>query len=271
MKEKIAIFYNSKRKTSIEFYLKLKKYLRRLGFGIENICVNKSYCREIEASLAISIGGDGTVLYAARYIAGKDIPLLAINAGGLGFLSPVEMKRFKPFLKEVIEKKYKVIERFFLEIESKNRKYIALNDCVIRSTEPRAFSLDVYYNDIFLSKYFGDGIIVSTPTGSTAYNLASSGPIITPHANVFSISPICPHTLTLRPIVLPDSGRLEINLSCSKDKINIIMSIDGQENIKLFPEDKVYITRYEKTLKTIVPKNFSYFELLRKKLSWGER
>lgn len=271
MEKSISIFFNSKRKNSFNFYRKVKKFLYKLGFKTEDICVNKVYAGKLNCKLAISIGGDGTVLYASRHIVDKDIPLLSINAGGLGFLSSIEMDKFEAFFMDILKEKYKIIERTLLEIELKNKKYIALNDCVIKTSGPRAFILNVYYNNNFLSSYFGDGIIVSTPTGSTAYNLASSGPIITPHANVFSLSPICPHTLTLRPIILPDTGIIEINFPNKKEKSEIIMSIDGQENMEIEYKDKVYISKYEKTLKSIVPKDFSYFELLRKKLSWGER
>jgi len=268
---KIVIFYNSRRRDSLEFYKKVKKYLFSLGLKTQDICVNKKCPDKIFGKLAISIGGDGTVLYASRHIVDYNLPMISINAGGLGFLSSVEIDRFKGFFNEVLKEKYKIVERAFLQINIKGKKYIALNDFVIRANEPRAFSLDVYYNDNFISRYFGDGLIISTPTGSTAYNLASSGPIIVPHANVFSLSPICPHTLSLRPIILPDTGELCVKFDSNdnKDIMRIVLSIDGQENLELSGKNRIYISRYPKTIKTLVPKNFSYFELLRKKLNWG--
>ncbi|PIS47116.1 MAG: NAD(+) kinase [Elusimicrobia bacterium CG08_land_8_20_14_0_20_51_18] len=276
MIKKVAVFFNSKRENAFKFYLGAVKHILSRGIKVEKICVNKSCRGPVKADLAISIGGDGTVLYAARHIINADIPLLSVNAGGLGFLSGVEPAGFEKIFDEIVKDKYRIIERFFLDVKvrsvGRERRYISLNDCVIRARDPRAFSLDVYYNGVFLSKYFGDGLIISTPTGSTAYNLASQGPIIMPHTNVFSLTPICPHTLTHRPMILPNGGEIEIEILKSlKESSRIIISVDGQENFELRPGDKIKISRYPEILKSLVPRNFSYFEVLRKKLSWGER
>jgi NAD+ kinase len=274
MIKKVLFFYNSKRKKAEKFTLEAMRFVRNKKIKTECVCVsknNKNY--DLDADLAIAIGGDGTVLYSARHIVDRGMPLLAINAGGLGFLSAIEPKDFRDFFLSILKGKYKKIERFLLELDcNKNKKYLSLNDIVIRSYESRAFHLKVNYNNDLLSYYFGDGLIISTPTGSTAYNLAAMGPIITPDSSIISLTPICPHTLTHRPMALSAEGLLRIKFSRkNEDRLGIFISVDGQEKIELAKGEEIKIKKYSKTLSTIAPLDYSYFEMLREKLSWGMR
>jgi NAD+ kinase len=221
---------------------------------------------------AVSIGGDGTVLYASRYLAERDIPLIAIKAGGLGFLSSVEVNELENFIKNYLDNNYKIINRTLLNVKINDSHFIALNDCVIKSKDLRTFYTDIYFFNDRISTYFSDGVIISTPTGSTAYNLSAGGPIIHPHSNVIVITPISPHTLTHRPVVLPDKSYLRIKTHekhLQKNK-NIVISLDGQITLDM-DDSELEVSIYEKNLRTIVSKNYSYFEVLKKKLSWGER
>lgn len=269
--KKCVIFYNSNNNKNIEILKKITRVLKSKKISLETVCVIDKCPFEIKADFAVSIGGDGTVLYASHYLVEKGIPLISVKAGGLGFLSSIEVSEAEDFIKLYLKEEYKMINRSLLKINYKKKHFIALNDLVIKSKELRTFYTDIYYLNDYVSTYFSDGIIVSTPTGSTAYNLSSGGPIIHPHSKVMVVTPISPHTLTHRPVVLPDTSLIKIY---AREKYEnhggIVLSIDGQENME-YDMSAVEISVYEKFLKTIVPKKYSYFEVLRKKLSWGER
>lgn len=272
------IFYNSKRRKAIVFAAGIEKRLSAAGTRVSKICVNDAFCGFKAADAAIAVGGDGTVLYAARHLMKHSVPALGINAGGLGFLSGMENAEFISRIDDFLEGRFKKIKRSLLSVEvvrgSKKvfGPFPALNDCVIRSAEARAFNLNVSYGSQFLSNYFGDGLIVCTPTGSTAYNLAALGPIAMPELEVALLSPICPHTLTHRPLVLSAGENIKIKvLSARYSPHNVMLSIDGQENFELKARDEVIIKKHPQIFEMLVPENFSYFDILRKKLRWGER
>ncbi|MCX7905245.1 MAG: NAD(+)/NADH kinase [Elusimicrobiales bacterium] len=267
---KCTIFYNSSNVQNIKILRFLEKILCENFISFEKICVIKKFCGDIKSDFAISIGGDGTVLWASHFLVEKEIPLIAVKAGGLGFLSSVEVSELKDFIKSYIKGKYKVVNRTVLEIKNGKDKFIALNDCVIKSSSFRMFYCDVFYSKEFISSYFSDGVIISTPTGSTAYNLSAMGPIVHPNSKVILLTPISSHTLTHRSLVLPETSLLKIKVRNKKgDKSKIFILIDGQKNIQFGEE--LLVSVYKKTFKTIVSKDYSYFDILRKKLSWGER
>lgn len=268
--KKCVIFYNSKNRENIKILKRILKIIKDKKIGIEQICIFDEFSKEISADFAVSIGGDGTVLYASHRLVLKDIPLIAIKAGGLGFLSSIEMAEAERFIIDYLDDNYKTINRSMLKIKYKNKIFVALNDFVIKSRDLRTFYTDVYFLNDYISTYFSDGVIVSTPTGSTAYNLSSGGPIVHPHSKVMIITSVSPHTLTHRPVVLPDASILRIKAREKYEDSNIVITIDGQESIH-YDSSFIEVSVYEKFLKSIVPKNYSYFEVLRKKLSWGER
>lgn len=268
---KCIVFYNSKNEENLKILEKLSRLLENNSISVKKICVLEK-CSNIEkADFAISVGGDGTVLWASHYIVDMDIPLMAVKSGGLGFLSSVEVAELEDFIKKYLDGKYTILERSMLKISYKDKVYKALNDCVVKSSGFRMFYADVYYSDEFISSYFSDGLIISTPTGSTAYNLSAFGSIVHPKAEVVIINPISSHTLTHRSLILPQKCKLRVFVrkkDLYKDE-NIFISFDGQINIPL--EDSIEISVYDKKLKHIVSQNYSYFDILRKKLSWGER
>ncbi|HAF96059.1 MAG TPA: hypothetical protein DER10_09255 [Elusimicrobia bacterium] len=274
----VALFYNSKRKKAITFAAGIEKRLSAAGVPVYKICVNDVFYELKAVDAAIAVGGDGTVLYAARHLIKRPVPTLGINAGGLGFLSGMENTEFLLRIREFMAGRFKKIKRSLLsaEVMRGSKKvfgpFPALNDCVIRSTEARAFNLNVSYGSQFLSNYFGDGLIVCTPTGSTAYNLAALGPIAMPELEVALLSPICPHTLTHRPLVLSAREDIKIKVLSARHRPHkVILSIDGQENFELKGHDEIIIKKHPSIFEMLVPENFSYFDVLRKKLRWGKR
>jgi NAD+ kinase len=274
----VVLFYNSKRRKAMAYAAAIERRLKAAGAKVARICVNDAYCDFKAADAAVAVGGDGTVLYAARHVISRAIPVLGINAGGLGFLSGIEQKEFLKSLDVFLRGGFKKIRRSLLSVRVERAgKTVfgplpALNDCVIRSPESRAFTLRASFGGQFLSEYFGDGLIISTPSGSTAYSLAASGPIVMPDLEVFLLSPICPHTLTHRPIVLSAAEDLKVAVRGGHSGPQVVtLSIDGQENFRLAPGDTVVVGKHGKNFQMLAPEGFSYFDILRRKLSWGER
>jgi NAD+ kinase len=194
----------------------------------------------------------------------------------LGFLAETDPKEIFPFLEEVLRGNFRIEERMMLEVTVKSGKNatreLALNDCTIRSgNNGRVISITAKVNDEFLANYLGDGLIVATPTGSTAYSLAASGPIVHPHLSLFILTPICPHTLAQRPLIISTNHRLELSVIPKSLLEKPIISIDGQINLPIKKDDIISICCFNKPLKLIVNPKRKYFQVLRAKLKWGER
>ncbi len=232
------------------------------------------------ADIAIGLGGDGTMLRAARILAPHSIPLLGVNVGGLGFLSGTDAADFRRHCDAILRGDWVLEERWMLEVSVYRKEKrifgpsIALNDCVIRcGDQARAISLKARSGEDFVADYFGDGLIVSTPTGSTAYALAAMGPIVDPRLNVLLIAPICPHTLTQRPLIVPAADPFSVQLLVRRmgETPQTLMSVDGQLGCSLKVGDEVRLRRFEKPLRLLMNPDRSYYEILRRKLKWGER
>ncbi|MBI5200938.1 MAG: NAD(+)/NADH kinase [Elusimicrobia bacterium] len=233
------------------------------------------------ADIAIALGGDGTMLRVARQLAPHAVPLFGINSGGLGFLSGTDPTLMKRNLSAVLAGAFEMEERWMVSVEvyrGAKRTFgphIALNDCVIRCGDTaRAITLRASSGELFLANYFGDGLIVSTPTGSTAYALAAGGPVVDPRLDAFLIAPICPHTLTQRPLIIPAEHPLAVRLArrhAHEQPPEGLMSLDGQVGCTLHLGDEVRIRRFEKPFRLLLNPKRSYFETLRRKLHWGER
>ena len=274
----VVVFYNSKRRSTMKYAASLERRLKAGGAGVVKICVN-DVCREFSrADAGIAVGGDGTVLYAARHVIRYGMPVLGINAGGLGFLSGIEQKEFLKNTGVFLRGGFEKIKRSLISVSVLRGNTVvsgplpALNDCVIRSPEVRAFVLRASCGGQFLSEYFGDGLIVSTPSASTSFSLAASGPIIMPDLELLLLSPICPHTLTHRPIVLSAAQELRVSVQEGRSGPQLLsLSLDGQEHFSLEPGDTVVVRRHSRNFEMLVPHGFDYFDVLRRKLSWGER
>ncbi len=225
------------------------------------------------ADLVISLGGDGTMLTAARALANLDTPLLGINLGRLGFLADVSFDDFESYLAAVFQGRYSVEKRFFIQGEffEEDRLVssgIALNDIILHSHESsRMIEYEVYSGGVLIHTQRADGVIVTTPTGSTAYALSGGGPIMHPSLETLAIVPICPHTLSNRPIVLPADQPIEISLG--QDDTIAQVSYDGQSTLLMGNQNKMRITRYAMPLTLLHPEDYDYFQILRAKLYWS--
>lgn len=226
-----------------------------------------------QSELVISLGGDGTLLTAARALVDKDTPLLGINMGRLGFLADVSIGDFESHLEAVVGGKFTVEKRFFIEGEfhSPNRSTssnIALNDIILHSHESLSMiEYEVYSDGKLIHQQRADGVIVTTPTGSTAYALSGGGPIMHPSLETLAIVPICPHTLSNRPIVLSANQQIEILLSQPGSVAQV--NYDGQATVLMENQDRIRIYRYPRPLTLLHPQDYDYFEILRAKLNWS--
>jgi NAD+ kinase len=228
--------------------------------------------------MVVVLGGDGTLLSMADCIAaaGKSIPMLGVNFGSLGFLTEVTLPELYPSLETVLAGKALVEERLMLASTVRRTRetfstYVALNDVVVAKTaRSRMIDLSVSVGDEFVTRVKADGIIVATPTGSTAYNLAAGGPIVEPSVDALILTPIAPHTLTNRPIIIPASSTVRVQPHM-EGRDEVFVTFDGQAGFQLEDGDEISIRRAERSLLLIHPSTRSYFEVLRQKLKWGER
>jgi len=229
-----------------------------------------------QAELVVVLGGDGTLISVARLFSGRDVPILGVNLGSLGFLTEITVEELYTRLEKVLEGNPRVSERMMLEVTlhregQEIEKGHVLNDMVInKGALARIVDLETKVNRHFLTTYKADGLIVSTPTGSTGYSLSAGGPIIHPLMSCIVITPICPHTLTNRPIVVTDESVISITVASSFDE-KVYLTLDGQVGFELREGDSVEVRRALKTTALVMSRTRDYFEVLRTKLKWGER
>jgi NAD+ kinase len=235
-------------------------------------CVSKAELGK-RADLLITFGGDGTLLSVARS-APTGVPVLGVNMGTLGFLTEVAVEEFPAVLETVLSGKYSAEERVTFDVvvegpQREKRTYRVLNDATInKSALARIVDMRVTVSGQFVSTFRADGLIVSTPTGSTAYNLSAGGPIVYPTMGAIVLTPICPHMLTNRPIVLPDTLDVEIGIVTQNQEI--FLTLDGQEGLPVTEHDRVCIRKSQQTVLLVQSPNKNYFDVLRNKLKWGE-
>lgn len=229
-----------------------------------------------QAELVVVLGGDGTLISVARLFSGKEVPIVGVNLGSLGFLTEVTVEELYPLLERCLEGNPRVSERMMLDVtvfrDSKeiDRTHV-LNDMVInKGALARIVDLETKVNRHFLTTYKADGLIISTPTGSTGYSMSAGGPIIHPLMSCIVITPICPHTLTNRPIVVTDDSIISITIASSFDE-KVYLTLDGQVGFKLMQGDSIEVRKALKTTGLVRSKDRDYFEILRTKLKWGER
>ena len=222
-----------------------------------------------DLDILIALGGDGTILRAARAIEKFEIPILAVNIGHLGFLSTIELSQLDDAMKDLIENKFHIDDRMMIKCSLINRKEdrycTSLNDIVVsKDTLSRAINYQIYIDDTFYIEYKADGIIVATPTGSTAYSLSAGGPIIHPKLNAMAITPICPISVGIKTIVLDSNNKILIKIN--SDSENVYLSVDGQSAIKLNNNEKILIEVLPQKCKLIKFDDYNYFKVLRKKI-----
>lgn len=224
-----------------------------------------------ESDIIVSIGGDGTVLTTGYLARNSGTPILGINYGKLGFLAEYEIKNLDKLIDELLNDDYYIEERITLTgstSQGEEDKYFAINDIVIdKGKWPKMIELELKVDNKYVSTFLADGIIISTPTGSTGYSLSTGGPIVAPEAKAITISPISPHTLTMRPLVLSSNQKISIKTTSQHESIQI--SCDGQRVSQDKSPSFVHISNSNIPLKLVRTKSTSYFNILRKKLFWG--
>jgi NAD+ kinase len=226
-----------------------------------------------EVNLIISLGGDGTLLRAARLAATENIAVFGVNLGGLGFLTQIGINDLEKSLEKLYQGRYFIDERMMLSCivkrkEEEIKKFTALNDVVIgKGAFARIICLATYVNKDYVITYSADGLVVSTSTGSTAYSLSAGGPIVNPNINSIILTPICPHTLSARPLIIGENDQVKIKLESSEEKV--MVTIDGQEGFVLKPKDEVIIKKSDHEARLITFKEKSFYTVLREKLRWS--
>ena len=271
-KAKIAQYTNSLKKWLEEKAVEVFLSVEIAGkIGVRNGLKWDELARKSE--LLIVLGGDGTMLRTARYVAKYNVPILGINMGSFGYLTEVNLNEMHSTLELILSGKFTAEKRMMLAVAIKHGKIITnvgdvLNDVVIdRGNLSRINELETAVNGEYLTTYKGDGLIISTPTGSTAYSLSAGGPIVFPAKDLIIINPICPHTLTNRPIIFPADSNLSITLS-SKGK-GATLTLDGQESHRIRSGDVVTIKKSKYVTMLVLSPLRSYWEILRSKLGWG--
>jgi NAD+ kinase len=233
--------------------------------------------REIadHCDVLVALGGDGTMIATARLVSGRGIPVLGVNMGTLGYLTEFTVDDCIPALEAVVRGEYEIDSRMMLSwcvVRDGDQvgAGTALNDIVVnKSALARIIDIDCTVGSHYVTTYRADGLILSTPTGSTAYNLSAGGPIIAPGVEAFAVAPICPHTLTNRPLVLPHKSEIKLRIHTREQEV--MLTADGQTGLPLMSDDVIEIRKSQKSFNTIAAKDRDYFEILRSKLKWSGR
>ncbi len=226
--------------------------------------------------LAIVVGGDGNMLGAARVLARFDIAVIGVNRGNLGFLTDLDPENFERELEQVLAGHFSEENRFLLEVEIYRHEKLkssnaAVNEAVLHANKvAHMIEFEAFIDNDFVFSQKSDGLIVATPTGSTAYSLSGGGPILNPNINAMSLVPMFPHTLTSRPLVVDANSEIVIVLSPTND-VDLQVSCDSHVVLAVMPGDKIVIRKGDQTLRMVHPKNYSYYNILRQKLNWGSR
>jgi NAD+ kinase len=273
----VLIIVNRKKKDSSQITDDIQSYLKSLNIKISVLSSGDKLSDTLSLSdfdLAISLGGDGTVLFAARLLVEFSIPIIPINLGTFGFITEVSKSEWQSAFDEYRSGLLGVSNRVMLDItvvrQNKDiKRFRGLNDLIINADGiAKLLSLNVDLNNDSLGKYRADGVIVATPTGSTAYSLAAGGPIIHPDMSSMILTPICPFSLSNRPIVIPSSDRITIIVE-KEQRTQVILTVDGQEVFPLEPEDEIHITESEKRISIIRSDKRSFYEVVKTKLGWS--
>lgn len=233
---------------------------------LDEVELNHEVLKDLD--MIISLGGDGTILNTVRLIEGHHIPILGVNIGNLGFLTSAELNNFEEEFKDILNGNYTIENRLLLDCKinkDENTKFRALNDIVIsKGTLSRIVKFNIYIDGFLFTSFKADGIIISTPTGSTAYSMSAGGPIIYPTLKVISITPICPHILGMRTLVIDSNSEIQIKPELSSDKI--FLTIDGQSSKSMSDDDYITVKSAQQECKLIRTKNYDYFSVLRNKI-----
>lgn len=259
----IGIAYNPKVESAIAYADVIKKFFEDKNFSCEIVDVNNL---QKEYSFVIVIGGDGSILKACNFCSNYSIPFFGFNVGRVGFLAQANAEEIENILEKIVKHDYKIDKRMLL----KSKNLIALNEMVVKGSNiARTSDILLEIDGKKVCEYRADGLIISTPTGSTAYNLSAGGPIIYPNLDVITITPICPHTLNTRPLVIPASQKISISSLDENDTLSL--TADGQNTIQLENKEKIVIQKKAKQARLILinRENNGFYSILKQKLHWG--
>jgi NAD+ kinase len=251
-----------------------RRILKPVGPGLNVLASHEGDLEECleGADMVLACGGDGTILWAARMVGERRIPILGVNLGKLGFLAEVSPEDMEEAIASILAGKYQVEDRLVLKATSAQlpgKVFHAVNDVVLdKARSSRLVNIEVFIDGAYAVTYRGDGLIVSTPTGSTAYALSNGGPIVIPTSRVIEITPISPHTLSGRPLVIPETSSVRIVVHAQGEEV--MFSSDGQREALLTPPAELEIGRAAYALRLVKRTDRSYFDVLRKKLMWGQ-
>jgi NAD+ kinase len=242
-----------------------------IGKEYGNRSASMEECAE-RSDMLVAFGGDGTMLATARLVGSREKPIVGVNLGKLGFLAEISPDAIEEAIGEILAGRFVTEDRLVLQATTSARPgkvYHAVNDVVVdKSRSPRLIDVATFIDGTFAVTYRGDGLIISTPTGSTAYALSNGGPIVTPASNVIGITPISPHTLSGRPLVVPDSSTIRVTVQAPTEEV--LFSTDGQVEELLKPPAELMIRKADYSLKLVKRLGISYFDVLRAKLLWGQ-
>jgi NAD+ kinase len=254
----------------------VKKHLGKMSIAAESFAVDETTIPEIpkDTDLAITLGGDGTLLYGARCVAGAEVPILAVNLGDFGFITEISSREWAEALRNYMEGRMGVSKRLMFDAEVHRgdkvvRRFSGLNDTVVRAGDfARIIALRIHLANTYVARYRADGLIVATPTGSTAYSMSAGGPILHPEMDAFILNPICPFTLSNRPIVIPGDEICVLEVERDQ-RTEIVLVVDGQEVFDLKPLDRVVYSKSAKHTFIIQSDKRNFYEVLRSKLNWA--
>ena len=261
---------------AISLYKEVERFFEEKEIVFKKIAVNGAYSRKTlrAVDIAFSLGGDGTLLYCARILAGLNIPILAVNLGDFGFITEVSKHEWKEAYASYVAGELGISERIMIDVlvQRAGERIVqlkGLNDAVIGTSGiSKIIRLKVFLSETYIGHYRADGVIIATPTGSTAYSMAAGGPILHPEMAAFVLNPICPFTLSNRPLVVPENESLEIEVE-ENQRTDLILTVDGQEAFPLNPNDKVIFKKAEEKSLIIRSDKRNFYEVLREKLGWA--
>ena len=286
MIRKIGIVSKPGREDSPELLAKLLPWLGERGVSYSLDRVTARYvgrddgfdraALDEEFDLMVVLGGDGTLLSVARGVGKRETPLLAVNMGGLGFLMTTGQDEIFSVLEDTLAGRFEVQCRTVLEAKvyrggpAPIASHLALNDVVVnKAAIARLLQLEIFINEEYMSTYRADGLIVSTPTGSTAYSLAAGGPIMLPSVDALCVTPICPHTLSNRPVVVPENAQIRVVFQGGDE--TTYMTVDGQVGLNLQIGDRIETQKADHCVRIVQPRDVRFFDVLRSKMHWGDR
>ena len=284
--KKIGIIAKKKHTEAIVAINNIIPFLEKKGVDVIveddlNISVDKLKFEQINnipslVDVLIVFGGDGTLLSVSRLPAIENVPVLAVNLGGLGFLTEFRLEEINAAIDRVLDDDFTIDMRMMLEValfrgaEKQDMIFHALNDVVVnKGAMARIIDLDTYVNGSFLNTFKADGLVICTPTGSTGYSLSAGGPIVYPSLSLLALTPICPHTLTNRPIIL--SGDATVRVAIKTKNEDVFLTMDGQIGLRMSEGDSIQVSKSSKAVSMIKTPFRNYFEVLKEKLNWGKR